>query len=263
MIQSLAIVRTGLEGAQTNMDIIANNLANVDTAGFKTIRPIFQDLLYQNATQPGGFTSQDTNYPSGLQTGTGANVIATEPIITQGGLQQTGNALDLAINGNGYFQVLTPSGTVAYTRDGSFELNAEGQVVTANGYPIQPPITVPAGAQSITIGTDGTVSVQLQGQANPTQIGLIELASFINPAGLQSVGNDLALQTQSSGAATPGKGGTVGLGSIEQGYLESSNVSVVNEMVDMIECERDYELNTQAAQSVNSMLGYLNNVTSS
>ena len=261
MIQSLAIVRTGLEGEQTKMDVIANNMANLNTAGFKSIRPIFQDLLYQNATQAGGFTSQNTNYPSGLQTGTGANVISTEPIITQGGLQQTGNALDLAINGNGYFQVLMPSGTVAYTRDGSFELNAQGQVVTANGYQIQPPITIPPGAQSVTIGTDGTVSVQLQGQSTPTQIGLVQLASFINPAGLQSTGNDLAIQTQSSGAPTPGKGATNGLGSIAQGYLESSNVSVVNEMVDMIETERAYELNTQAAKSVNDMLGYLNNTT--
>src|SRR5487761_726209 len=240
MIQSLAIVRTGLEGEQTKMDVIANNLANLNTAGFKTIRPVFQDLLYQNATQAGGFTSQNTNYPSG---------------------QQTGNALDLAVNGNGFFQILMPSGTIAYTRDGSFALNAQGQVVTANGYQIQPPITIPPGAQTITIGTDGTVSVQLQGQSTPTQIGLIQLASFINPAGLQSIGNDLAIQTQSSGAPTPGKGATNGLGSIDQGYLESSNVSVVNEMVDMIETERAYELNTQAAKNVNDMLGFLNNVT--
>src|SRR5487761_1664315 len=252
MIQSLAIVRTGLEGEQTKMDVIANNLANLNTAGFKAIRPVFQDLLYQNATQAGGFTSQNTNYPSGLQTGTGANVIATEPILTQGGLQQTGNAL---------FQILMPSGTIAYTRDGSFALNAQGQVVTANGYQIQPPITIPPGAQTITIGTDGTVSVQLQGQSTPTQIGLIQLASFINPAGLQSIGNDLAIQTQSSGAPTPGKGATNGLGSIDQGYLESSNVSVVNEMVDMIETERAYELNTQAAKTVDNMLGFLNNAS--
>src|SRR5487761_1301968 len=224
MIQSLAIVRTGLEGEQTKMDVIANNLANLNTAGFKAIRPVFQDLLYQNATQAGGFTSQNTNYPSGLQTGTGANVIATEPILTQGGLQQTGNALDLAVNGNGFFQILMPSGTIAYTRDGSFALNA-------------------------------------QGQSTPTQIGLIQLASFINPAGLQSIGNDLAIQTQSSGAPTPGKGTTNGLGSIEQGYLESSNVSVVNEMVDMIETERAYELNTQAAKTVDNMLGFLNNAS--
>lgn len=261
MIQSLAIVRTGLEGEQTKMDVIANNLANLNTAGFKAIRPVFQDLLYQSASQPGGFTSQNTNYPSGLQKGTGANVIATEPIVTQGSLEQTGNALDLAINGNGYFQILMPSGQVAYTRDGSFALNAQGQVVTANGYQIQPPLTIPPGAQSITVGTDGTVSVQLQGQATPTQIGLIQIVSFINPAGLQAIGSDLAIQTQSSGAPTPGKATTNGLGSIDQGYLEGSNVQVVNEMVDMIETERAYELNTQAAKSVNDMLGYLNNVT--
>jgi len=258
MIQSLAIVRTGLEGEQTKMDIIANNLANINTAGFKKIRPVFEDLLYQNASQPGGFTTQDTNYPSGLQKGTGANVISTEPIETQGNLMQTQNALDVAINGNGFFQILMPSGQIAYTRDGSFALNAQGQVVTAQGYQLQPPITVPPQAQSITIGTDGTVSVQLPGQAVPSQIGLMQLASFINPAGLQSIGNNLALQTQASGAPVTGKGTINGLGSIAQGYLESSNVQVVDEMVDMIETERAYELNTQAAKNVNDMLGYLN-----
>ncbi|HEY1795512.1 MAG TPA: flagellar hook-basal body complex protein, partial [Stellaceae bacterium] len=161
MMQSLAVVRTGLEGEQTKMDVISNNLANINTAGFKKMRPIFNDLLYQNQTQPGGFTSQATNYPSGLQQGTGANVIATEPIITQGSLEQTGNALDLAINGAGYFQILQPSGQLAYTRDGSFQISSTGQVVTASGNTLQPPITIPRGATSITIGTDGTVSAQI------------------------------------------------------------------------------------------------------
>src|ERR1700735_683758 len=201
MMQSLAVVRTGLEGEQTKMDIISNNLANINTTGFKKMRPIFQDLLYENQTQAGGFTSQATNYPSGLQQGTGANVVATEPIVTQGSLEQTGNALDLAINGEGYFQILLPSGSLAYTRDGSFQVSAQGQVVTALGNQLQPPITVPRGAQSITIGQDGTVSVTLQGQSQPSQVGVIQLANFINPAGLQNMGNNLATLTQASGSA--------------------------------------------------------------
>ncbi len=262
MMQSLAVVRTGLEGEQTMMDVISNNLANINTAGFKKQRPIFNDLLYENATQPGGFTSQATNYPSGLQQGTGANVVATEPIVTQGSLQQTGNSLDLAINGAGYFQILLPTGQIAYTRDGSFQMSAQGQVVTASGNPLQPPITIPRGAQSITIGTDGTVSVQLQGQANPSQVGLIQLANFVNPAGLQNMGGNLATQTEASGAPITGQPTQNGLGSVAQGYLEESNVSVVDEMIDMIATQRAYELNTQAAKSVDNMLSYLTQTAS-
>jgi flagellar basal-body rod protein FlgG len=256
-MQSLAVVRTGLEGAQTKMDVISNNLANINTAGFKKMRPIFNDLLYENTTQPGGFTSQATNYPSGLQQGTGANVVATEPVVTQGSLEQTGNALDLAINGQGYFQILLPSGQLAYTRDGSFQISAQGQLVTAKGNQLQPSITIPRGALSVTVGTDGTVSVQIQGQANPSQVGLIQLANFINPAGLQNVGGNLALQTQASGAPIVGQPAQNGLGSVAQGYLEGSNVSVVDEMIDMIATQRAYELNTQAAKGVDQMLNYL------
>jgi flagellar basal-body rod protein FlgG len=260
MMQSLAVVRTGLEGEQTKMDVISNNLANINTTGFKKMRPIFADLLYENQTQPGGFTSQATNYPSGLQQGTGSNVVATEPVVTQGSLEQTGNALDIAINGQGYFQVLLPTGQVAYTRDGSFEISAQGQVVTAKGYQLQPPITIPRSAQQITIGTDGTVSVQIQGQSNPSQIGIIQLANFINPAGLQNQGDNLALETQASGAPVTGQPSQNGLGSVAQGYLEGSNVSVVDEMIDMIATQRAYELNTQAAKNVDQMLGYLTQV---
>jgi flagellar basal-body rod protein FlgG len=257
MMQSLAVVRTGLEGEQTKMDVISNNLANINTAGFKAMRPIFNDLLYENQTQPGGFTSQATNYPSGLQQGTGSNVVATEPIVTQGSLEQTGNALDLAINGAGYFQILQPSGQLAYTRDGSFQMSSTGQVVTASGNPLQPPITIPRGALSVTIGTDGTVSAQLQGQANPSQVGTIQLANFVNPAGLQNMGGNLATQTQASGSPITGTPTQNGLGSVAQGYLEGSNVSVVDEMIDMIATQRAYELNTQAAKNVDEMLGYL------
>jgi len=262
MMQSLAVVRTGLEGEQTKMDIISNNLANINTTGFKKARPIFQDLLYENQTQAGGFTSQATNYPSGLQQGTGANVVATEPVVTQGSLEQTGNSLDLAINGEGYFQILLPSGTLSYTRDGSFQISAQGQVVTALGDQLQPPITIPRGAQSITIGQDGTVSVTLQGQAQPSQIGVIQLANFINPAGLQNTGNNLAIQTQASGAPITGQPTQNGLGSVAQGYLEGSNVSVVDEMIDMIATQRAYELNTEAAKGVDQMLNYLTQTTS-
>jgi flagellar basal-body rod protein FlgG len=256
-MQSLAVVRTGLEGEQTKMDVISNNLANINTAGFKKMRPIFNDLLYQSTTQPGGFTSQATNYPSGLQQGTGSNVVATEPIVTQGSLEQTGNALDLAINGAGYFQILLPSGQLAYSRDGSFQMSSTGQVVTAAGNPLQPPITVPRGALSVTVGTDGTVSAQIQGQTNPSQVGLIQLANFVNPAGLQNMGSNLAIQTQASGSPITGTPTQNGLGSIAQGYLEGSNVSVVDEMIDMIATQRAYELNTQAAKNVDEMLGYL------
>jgi flagellar basal-body rod protein FlgG len=257
MLQSLAVVRTGLEGNQTKMDVISNNLANINTTGFKKMRPVFHDLLYQDLTQPGGFTSQATNYPSGLQQGTGANVVATTPVVTQGSLEQTGNALDMAINGQGYFQILLPTGQLAYTRDGSFQISATGQVVTALGNQLQPPITIPRGAQSITIGQDGTVSVTIQGQAQPSQVGLIQLANFINPAGLQNIGNNLAILTQASGAAITGQPTQNGLGSVAQGYLEGSNVSVVDEMIDMIATQRAYELNTQAAKGVDQMLNYL------
>lgn len=261
MMQSLAAVRTGLEGEQTQMDVISNNLANLNTTAFKKMRAVFADLLYQNPAQAGGFTSQATNYPSGLQQGTGANVVATEPVVTQGSLEQTGNALDLAINGQGYFQILQPSGQLAYSRDGSFQISAQGQVVTAEGYMLQPPITIPRNAQSVTIGTDGTVSVQIQNQANPSQIGLIQLANFINPAGLQNIGDNLAVQTQASGAPITGQPSQNGLGTVAQGYLEGSNVSVVDEMIDMIATQRAYELDTQAAKNVDQMLSYLTQVS--
>ena len=260
-MQSLAVVRTGLEGEQTNMDVISNNLANINTTGFKKMRPVFADLLYEDQTQAGGFTSQATNYPSGLQQGTGANVVATEPMVTQGSLEQTGNALDMAINGQGYFQILLPSGQIAYTRDGSFQVSAQGQVVTAKGYQLQPPITIPRNAQSVSIGTDGTVSVQIQNQKQPSQVGLIQLANFINPAGLQNTGSNLAIQTQASGAPITGQPSQNGLGTVAQGYLEGSNVSVVDEMIDMIATQRAYELNTEAAKGVDQMLSYLTQVT--
>lgn len=259
MIRSLYVAKTGLEAEQTRMDVIANNLANVNTSGFKGSRAVFQDLLYQNLTQPGAQSSQSTQYPSGLQLGTGVRPVSTERLMTQGNLTQTGNSLDVAINGQGFFQVLEPNGTIAYTRDGTFQLNNQGQLVTANGYLVQPTVTIPASAQSVTIGNDGTVSVTLPGQAAPQQVGALQLASFVNPTGLQSVGDNLYLQTGSSGAPNTGQPTLNGLGSVRQGYLESSNVNVVAELVDMISTQRAYEVNSKAVTASDQMLQYVNN----
>ncbi|MHB1667296.1 MAG: flagellar basal-body rod protein FlgG [Thiomonas sp.] len=256
MIRSLYIAATGLQAQQTSMDVISNNLANVNTTGFKSARTVFQDLLYQNLTQPGAQSSQTTQYPSGLQLGTGVTPIATERLMTEGNLTQTGNSLDVAINGQGFFQVLQPNGTIAYTRDGTFQLSNQGQLVTSNGYLIQPTVTIPASAQSITIGNDGTVSVTLPGQAAPQQVGTLQLASFVNPTGLQSVGTNLYLQTGSSGSPNTGQPTLNGLGSVQQGYLESSNVNVVSALVDMISTQRAYEINSKAVQASDQMLQY-------
>ncbi|PKY11237.1 flagellar basal body rod protein FlgG [Acidithiobacillus marinus] len=257
MMRSLYVAATGLEGEQTKMDVIANNLANVNTTGFKQSRAVFQDLLYQNLRQPGAQSSQTTQYPSGLQLGTGVRVMSTERLMTQGNLTQTGNALDVGINGQGFFQIMQPNGTIAYSRDGTFQMNNQGQLVNSNGYLLQPPVTIPPNAQSITIGNDGTVSVVLPGQAQPQQVGTIQLANFINPTGLQSIGDNLYLQTGSSGAPQTGQPTLNGLGSVQQGYLESSNVNVVSELVDMIATQRAYEINSKAVSTSDSMLGYL------
>jgi flagellar basal-body rod protein FlgG len=259
MIRSLYVAKTGLEAEQTRMDVIANNLANVNTTGFKGSRAVFQDLLYQNLTQPGAQSSQTTQYPSGLQLGTGVQPVATERLMTQGNLTQTGNSLDVAINGQGFFQVLEPDGTIAYSRDGTFQLNNQGQLVTASGYLVQPTITIPSTAQSVTIGGDGTVSVTLPGQSSPQQVGSIQLANFANPTGLQSTGQNLYLQTGSSGAPNTGQPSLNGLGTLQQGYLESSNVNVVAALVDMISTQRAYEINSKAVQASDQMLQYVNN----
>ena len=257
MIRSLYVAATGLEAQQTNMDVISNNLANVNTTGFKSARTVFQDLLYQNLTQPGAQSSQTTMYPSGLQLGTGVTPVATERLFTEGNLTQTGNSLDVAINGAGFFQVLQPNGTIAYTRDGTFQLNNQGQVVTASGYLVQPTITIPSSAQTITIGEDGTVSVTLPGQAAAQQVGTLQLANFINPAGLQSIGGNLYLQTGSSGSPNTGQPTLNGLGAVQQHYLESSNVNVVSALVDMISTQRAYEINSKAVQTSDQMLQYV------
>jgi flagellar basal-body rod protein FlgG len=254
MIRSLWISKTGLDAQQTNLDVIANNLANVATNGFKRSRAVFEDLLYQTLRQPGAQSSQTTLVPSGLQIGTGVRPVATARIHTQGNLQQTGNSLDVAIQGQGFFQVQLPDGTIAYTRDGSFHLDNQGQIVTSNGFPVSPALTVPANTISITIGQDGVVSATQSGSAAPTQIGQIQLANFINAAGLQSHGQNLYLETAASGAPTVGTPGTTGLGLLNQGYVETSNVNVVEELVSMIQTQRAYEINSRAIQVSDQML---------
>jgi flagellar basal-body rod protein FlgG len=257
MNPALWVAKTGLDAQQTNMAVISNNLANVNTTGFKKGRAVFEDLLYQNVSQVGAATSQNTQAPSGMSLGTGVNLVATEKVYTQGNLNQTGNALDLAINGSGFFQVLMPDGTLAYTRDGSFQISNTGQLVTAQGFQVQPAITIPQGAQSVTIGQDGTVQVQLANQNAPSTIGTLQLANFINPAGLQANGENLLSESGSSGTAQTGQPGVNGLGALQQGYTESSNVDVVEEMVNMIETQRAYEMNTKAIETNDQMLQYL------
>ena len=254
MIRSLWISKTGLDAQQTNMDVIANNLANVSTNGFKRGRAVFEDLLYQTLRQPGAQSSQQTQLPSGLQLGTGVRPVATARVFTQGNLTQTANSLDVAINGQGFFQVLLPDGTTSYTRDGSFHVDSQGQLVTSSGYHVQPAITIPANTLSITIARDGVVSVTRSGSAAPSQVGSLQLASFVNPAGLQSMGENLYLETASSGTASANAPGSNGLGLLNQGYVETSNVNVVEELVNMIQTQRAYEINSKAIQTSDQML---------
>ena len=257
MIRSLWIARTGLDAQQTSLDVIANNLANTSTNGFKRARPVFEDLLYQTLRQAGAQSSQSTKIPYGLQMGTGVRPISTARIHTQGSLQQTGNNLDVAIDGAGFFQVLLPDGTTAYTRDGSFQKDDQGQVVSASGYPVQPSITLPADTLSVTISKDGVVSITQSGSAAATQIGTLQVATFINVGGLQSMGENLFLETASSGTPTPNTPGQNGSGSLYQGYVETSNVNVAEELVSMIQTQRAYELNSKVVSTSDAMLARL------
>ena len=259
MNQALWVAKTGLDAQQTRMTVVSNNLANVNTTGFKQGRAVFEDLMYQNIRQAGGQTSQDTELPTGLSLGTGVRVVATEKLFSQGSMLQTGNSLDVAVNGRGFFQVLMPDGNLAYTRDGTFQQNSQGELVTASGYIVQPGITIPDGAQSVTIGTDGVLSVMLPGQAAPSQIGTLETVDFVNPTGLQPIGENLYRETASSGTAQPGTPGINGFGSLVQGALEGSNVNVVAELVNMIETQRAYEMNSKAISTSDQMMQYLNN----
>lgn len=259
MFSALWIAKTGLDAQQTNMDVISNNLANVNTTGFKASRASFQDLVYQDVRQPGGQTTQQTESPSGLMLGTGVRVAGTEKLFTQGNLTQTGNSLDVAIQGQGFLQVSMPDGSIAYTRDGSLHTDNNGQVVTADGYPISPSITIPPNAQAVTIGKDGTVSITMPGQAAPTSVGTLQLAEFINPAGLQPTGDNLYVETASSGSPQIGQPGVNGMGTLQQGALETSNVNVVEALVDMIQTQRAYEMNSKAISTTDSMLQYIDN----
>jgi flagellar basal-body rod protein FlgG len=254
MIRSLYIAKTGLDAQQTQLDVVSNNLANVGTAGFKKSRAVFEDLLYQTLRQPGAQTTQQTQLPTGLQIGTGVRPVASERIFTQGNLQQTGNQLDLAVNGQGFMQVALPDGTNASTRDGSLNQDAMGQLDTSSGSPRAPAVTLPANAQSVTIGNDGTVTITQQGSAAATQVGTIQLANFINPPGLEARGENLYVETAASGTPTTNTPGSNGLGSLKQGYIETSNVNVVEELVNMIQTQRAYEINSKAIQTSDQML---------
>ncbi len=259
MNSALWIARTGLDAQQTRLSVISNNLANANTMGFKSSRAVFEDLLYQNVRQVGAQSSEDTQLPSGLMIGTGVRMVATEKNHSQGNLVQSEGFLDLAIQGRGFFQVLRPDGSLAYSRDGSFQLNAQGQLVTAGGFQVQPAITVPANAQSVTIGSDGVISVSTAGNAATTQIGNIQLADFANPTGLQPLGENLYAESAASGSPQAGTPGLNGVGTLVQGALEASNVNSVKELVSLIETQRAYEMNSKAISTADQMLQYLNN----
>jgi flagellar basal-body rod protein FlgG len=257
MIRSLWTAKTGLESQQVKMDVIANNLANVSTNGFKKSRAVFQDLLYQNVRQAGSQNDVQNRLPSGMQIGSGVRPVATERLHSQGSLERTGSSRDLAIDGQGFFQVLMPDGAIAYTRDGSFQLDENGQMVTASGYPLDPAVIIPSNALSITIGQDGVISVTQPGDTQSNEVGQLTLSTFVNPAGLQSVGENLYLETGASGMRVENMPGMNGAGQLYQSYVETSNVNVVEEMVSMIQTQRAYEINSKAVQTSDEMLARL------
>lgn len=254
MIRSLWIAKTGLDAQQTQMDVISHNLANVSTTGYKRSQAVFEDLMYQNLRQVGAQSNADTQLPTGLQLGTGVKTVATSRLFTQGNLQESKNTFDLAISGNGFFQLQMPDGSTGYTRDGAFHPDSQGQLVNSSGIPLSPPITLPAGTTSLTVGHDGTVSVTVAGQDGTTQIGQVQLAVFQNPTGLDPMGQNVFKESDASGTATASTPGTNGAGLIEQGYLETSNVNVVEELVSMIQTQRAYEINSKAVQTSDQML---------
>lgn len=260
MIRSLWISKTGLDAQQTQMDVISNNLANVSTTGFKKSRAVFEDLLYQTMRQPGAASSQQTQLPTGLQLGTGVQLVATERVHTQGNLQKTDDARDVAIRGDGFFQVSMPDGTLAYTRDGSFKTNNQGQLTTSSGFPIEPAIVVPENAVSLTISRDGIVSVTTADNPANLEIGAIQLATFINPGGLESKGENLYVETTASGTPITNVPGSNGAGLLQQNYVETSNVNVVEELVSMIQTQRAYEINSKAITTSDQMLQRLTQI---
>lgn len=258
MDASMWVAKTGLDAQQMRMNVISNNLANVNTSGFKRDRAVFEDLLYQNLRQAGGQTGATTQAPTGLMLGTGVRVVATEKLHAQGNMVNTQNPLDLAIAGEGFFQVTQADGTIAYSRDGNFKLSSTGQIVTSSGALLQPAITIPNTASTVTFGRDGTVSVELAAGGSQV-LGQIQLAKFVNPSGLQSIGQNLMKETPASGAPQVLQAGNAGAGSLMQGTLEASNVNVVEEMVNMIETQRAYEINSKAISAVDGMLKFMNN----
>lgn len=255
--RALWVAKSGLDAQQTRMAVISNNLANVNTTGFKKARPIFEDLMYQNVRQAGAQSTQNTQLPTGLQLGTGVRTVATEKLHTQGNIQQTENSLDIAISGRGYLQILMPNGEINYTRDGSFKLDSNGQMVTSGGLSLEPAVTVPPDALSLTIGRDGIITIQQPGSPAAVQIGQLQLADFINPAGLTPIGENLFRQTVASGDPVIGNPGDNELGSTQQGALETSNVNVVEELVNMIETQRAYEMNSKAISTTDQMLSFV------
>lgn len=254
MMRSLWIAKTGMEAQQTQLDHISHNLANSATNGYKKSHAVFEDLMYQNMRQAGANSTEQTTLPTGLQVGLGTRAVATSRSFTQGNLQQSGNSLDIAIRGNGFFEVQMPDGTTGYTRDGAFQVNNQGQLVTNNGFLVQPGITIPANATSITVGQDGTVSVVTPGQATPQTVGQLQLTNFINPAGLEPKGQNLFAETAASGTPNTGAPGQENFGALQQGFVETSNVNVVEELVGMIQTQRAYELNSKAIQTSDQML---------
>jgi len=260
MMRGLWTAATGMETQQTNIDVTANNLANVNTAGFKKSRANFEDLIYQTMKHPGTLSASGSEIPTGIQIGHGARTSSVEKIFTEGNLKRTGRELDLAIEGKGFFVITLPDGSEAYTRDGSFKLNSSGELVTADGYRLSPPITIPSDTVNITVSEDGTVSVLQAGATAMTQVGTIQLVNFINPSGLKAIGKNLFKETASSGAPIAGTPGTNGLGTISQGFLEMSNVNVVEEMVNLIVGQRAYEANSKSIQTADAMLATAINV---
>ncbi|MBI3101637.1 MAG: flagellar basal-body rod protein FlgG [Burkholderiales bacterium] len=260
MMNSLWIAKTGMTAQQTQLDVISHNLANVSTTGFKRNNAVFEDLIYQNLRQVGANTTEQNQLPTGLHLGLGVRTVATSRNFTQGSLQETKNGLDVAINGNGFFEVTMPDGTLGYTRDGSFQVDSQGRLVTSSGLPVANGITVPQGATSVSISADGVVSAIVSGNTQPQQLGSLAMASFINPAGLEPVGQNLFKESAASGQPQQGTPGTNGLGIIKQGFLESSNVNVVEELVNMIQTQRAYEMNSKAIQTSDQMLAKLSQI---
>jgi len=259
-MRALWTAATGMQAKQLDIDVIANNLANINTTGFKKSRVDFQDLMYQTVRVKGAPHTQENQIPTGIEVGLGVRPAAVQKLFFQGDAYETGNPLDVAIEGDGFFQVLLADGTVGYTRDGSFKLDAQGRIVTSDGFPLEPPITVPQDAESITIGQDGTVTAKIAGETEPQELGVIELARFINPAGLQSIGRNLYVATVASGEPQLGTPGFDGLGTLAQGFLETSNVQAVEEMVRMISAQRAYEINSKAISVADEMMSIANNM---